>query len=50
MSEAANRAEREPAAADPAPALQARRLLRSGLTATLATVGADGAPYASFVG
>jgi hypothetical protein len=27
-----------------------RRLLRSGLTATLATVGADGAPYASFVG
>ena len=53
MSEAANRPEREPAApasADPAPALQARRLLRAGLTATLATVGADGAPYASFVG
>jgi putative heme iron utilization protein len=43
--------DREPAAvADPAPALLARRLLRSGLTATLATVGADGAPYASFVG
>jgi heme iron utilization protein len=53
MSEAANRPGREPAspaAADPAPALLARRLLRSGLTATLATVGADGAPYASFVG
>jgi len=55
MSEAANRSDREPApsaaaAADPAPAQQARRLLRSGLTATLATVGADGAPYASFVG
>ncbi len=37
-------------AADPAPAQQARALLRSGLTATLATAGADGAPYASFVG
>ncbi|MBL8664375.1 MAG: HugZ family protein [Candidatus Odyssella sp.] len=49
MSEAANRAE-PPPAADPAPAAQARALLRSGLTATLATVGADGAPYASFVG
>lgn len=36
--------------ADPAPALHARRLLRVGLTATLATIGADGAPYASFVG
>jgi len=35
---------------DPAPAVHARRLLRSGLTATLATAGADGAPYASFVG
>lgn len=47
MSEAANR----PApAADPAPAAQARALLRSGLTAMLATVGADGAPYASFIG
>ncbi len=47
MPEAANR----PAlAADPAPAAQARALLRSGLTATLATVGGDGAPYASFVG
>ena len=52
MSEAANRSEREPAvpAADPAPAQLARTLLRSGLTATLATVGADGAPYASFDG
>lgn len=49
MSEAANRPE-PPPAADPAPAAQARALLRSGLTATLATVGADGAPYASFVG
>jgi hypothetical protein len=49
MSEAANRSEPAPAA-DPAPAEQARALLRSGLTATLATVGADGAPYASFVG
>ena len=49
MSEAANRAE-PPPAADPAPAAQARALLRSGLTAMLATVGADGAPYASFVG
>lgn len=49
MSEVANRAE-PPPAADPAPAAQARALLRSGLTATLATVGADGAPYASFVG
>ena len=49
MSEAANRAE-PPPAADPAPAAQARALLRSGLTATLATAGADGAPYASFVG
>jgi heme iron utilization protein len=49
MSEAANRSEPAPAA-DPAPAAQARALLRSGLTATLATVGADGAPYASFVG
>lgn len=47
MSEAANR---PPPAAEPAPAAQARALLRSGLTATLATVGADGAPYASFVG
>lgn len=47
VSEAASRPE---PAADPAPAEQARRLLRSGLTATLATVGADGAPYASFVG
>ncbi len=46
MSEAANRS----ASADPAPAQQARALLRSGLTATLATVAADGAPYASFVG
>ncbi len=49
MSEAANRSEPAPAA-DPAPAAQARALLRSGLTAMLATVGADGAPYASFVG
>lgn len=49
MSEAANRAE-PPPGADQAPAAQARALLRSGLTATLATVGADGAPYASFVG
>lgn len=47
MSEAANRSA---PAADPAPAAQARALLRSGLTATLATVGADGAPYASFIG
>ena len=52
MSEAANRPVREPAstaAAFDAPR-EARRLLRTGLTATLATVGADGAPYASFVG
>jgi hypothetical protein len=41
----------EPAApsADFAPAPLARRLLRSGLTASLATVGADGAPYVSLV-
>ena len=51
MSEAANRsAEPAPQSNDPAPALEARRLLRAGLTATLATVGADGGPYASFVG
>lgn len=51
MSEAANRpAEAVPPSKDPAPALEARRLLRTGLTATLATVGAEGAPYASFVG
>ena len=51
MSEAANRpAEPAAIANDPAPAQEARRLLRCGLTATLATIGADGAPYASFVG
>jgi putative heme iron utilization protein len=52
MSEAANRSEREPAssAAEFDAPRQARSLLRSGLTATLATAGADGAPYASFVG
>jgi hypothetical protein len=52
MPEAADRPEREsaPTAVDPSAAQQARRLLRAGLTATLATVGADGAPYASFVG
>ena len=52
MSEAANRSPREPAspAADFDAPRQARQLLRSGLTATLATAGADGAPYASFVG
>ena len=38
------------AAPDPEHIVAARRLLRTGLTATLATVGADGAPYASFVG
>ncbi len=52
MSEAANSPAREPAS--PAAAFDAptaaRALLRSGLTATLATVGADGAPYASFIG
>lgn len=52
MSEAANRPAREPAAsaAEFDAPRTARALLRSGLTATLATVGADGAPYASFVG
>lgn len=52
MSEAANRPDREPAspAAEFDAPRQARALLRSGLTATLATVGGDGGPYASFVG
>lgn len=52
MSEAAANRPAEPARPlnDPALAQNARRLLRSGLTATLATVGADGAPYASFAG
>jgi putative heme iron utilization protein len=42
----------EPAAVAPsdfAPAPMARRLLRSGLTASLATIAADGAPYVSLV-
>ncbi len=38
------------AAPDPEHIVTARRLLRTGLTGSLATVGADGAPYASFVG
>jgi heme iron utilization protein len=47
MSEAANRSAPSP---ESDAAQHARALLRSGLTATLATAGADGAPYASFVG
>lgn len=54
MSQAATPSEPEitppAAAAEPPAELQARRLLRCGLTATLATVAADGAPYASMVG
>ena len=57
MNESSPPASNEPASASPAPApsgppieLLARRLIRSGLTASLATIGADGAPYASFVG
>jgi putative heme iron utilization protein len=38
-----------PAAPDPEHIVAARRLLRTGLTGMLATLGADGAPYASFV-
>ena len=54
MTETARRPGPEPASASPTPsaddpALQARRLLRCGLTASLATIGADGAPYVSLV-